>query len=149
MRTRIAALSAALALLLIPRWRQLRGPPGIILVVACCHLVLAPLQGSDSHYDAAALPYAIVLAIVATVVTGTKRAFWGLVALTGATVLLWQPFRVPAPGASAYASTYYPGGDSPLIAFGGIILITTTLIWVLGGMSAIGSRLAASRSIKR
>jgi hypothetical protein len=124
-----------LALLLFARRRQLRGPVGIVLAVACAHLVQAPLGGTDvPRYAAEAVPFAAVLAMVAAIEVGTPRAFWGLTALTAATLLLWQPFRVPSPGAGPYLAMYKPGGDAVVIALGGILLIAATLIWVLRDM---------------
>jgi hypothetical protein len=129
--------AAALALLLLSRQR-LRDPLGIVFVIAVGHLLEAPLAGTDvSRYAAAALPFAIVLAIVATVEVGTSRAFWSLVALTAATVLVWQPFRVAGAGVRAYFSMYYPGGASAMIALGGVVLIATTVIWVLRSTDAL------------
>jgi hypothetical protein len=124
-------LAAGLGLVLFLRRERIRGPVGLVLAVACAHLVQAPLAGTDvSRYAAAALPFAIVLAIVAAVDVGTTRAFRALVALTAATALLWQPFRVADPGVRAYASLYYPGAASTLIALGGLAVIATALIWV-------------------
>jgi hypothetical protein len=130
--------AAVLALLLLTRWHALRGPLGIVFVVAVGHLLQAPLAGTDvSRYAAAAMPFAVVLAIVATVEVGTSRAFWSLVALTAATMLLWQPFRVAALGVHAYFSMYYPGPASAVIALSGLLLIATALIWVLRSGDAL------------
>lgn len=142
--------AAALALLLLVRWQRLRGPLGIVFVIAVGHLVQAPLAGTDvSRYAAAALPFAIVLAIIATVEVGTSPAFWSFVALAAATVVLWQPFRVAGLGVSAYYSMYYPGRASAMIALGGLILIATSLSWVLRSIDALPTRrlgLLSSRS---
>jgi hypothetical protein len=133
-----------LALLLFARRRQLQGPVGIVLAVACVHLVQAPLGGTDvPRYAAQAVPFAAVLAMVAAIEVGTPRAFWTLTALTAATLLLWQPFRVPGPGAGPYLAMYKPGGDAVVIALGGVLLIAATLIWVLRDME-VAPRLGGS-----
>jgi hypothetical protein len=133
-----------LALLLFARRRQLRGPVGILLAIACVHLVQAPLGGTDvPRYAAQAVPFAVVLAMVAAIEVGTPRAFWALTALTVATVLLWQPFRVPGPGAGPYLAVYKPGGDAVVIGVAGVLLIAATLIWVLRDME-VAPRLGGS-----
>ena len=126
-----AGFAAFVALPLLIRWRHLSAPTGVVLAVAVGLLVQAPLGGVDiSRYAAAALPFGVVLATAATVESGTSRGFWALVGLTAATLLLWQPFRVTSPGASAYFAMYYPGQASTVIALGGLILVAAALIWV-------------------
>jgi hypothetical protein len=123
--------TAFLALLVLVRRQRLRGPTGVVVAVACGQLVQSPLSGVDSRYAAAALPFMVALAIVATVEMATSRAFLALIGLTGATILLWQPFTVPRLGVSAYFSMYWPGTASAPIALGGLVLIVTALICVL------------------
>jgi hypothetical protein len=133
-----AGLVTFLALLLFTRGRQLRGPVGIVLAFACAHVIQAPLGGTDvPRYAAQAVPFGAVLAMVAAAETRTPRAFWALSVLTAATVLLWQPFRVPSRGAAAYLTMYTPHGDAPVIALGGAVLIAVTLIWVLRDMGMV------------
>jgi hypothetical protein len=123
-----------LALALLPRWRQLEMPVWIVLAVACGHLIQAPLGGTDvSRYAAAALPFAVVLGVVAIVELRIDRAFYALVALAVATMVLWQPFRVPVRGVPAYFSMYYPGSASAPIAAVGIVVMGVTLVWLLRG----------------
>lgn len=138
---------AFLAVLLFARWRRLRGPVGIVLAIACGHVLQAPLAGTDvCRYAAEAVPFAVVASLLAAIEAGSSRATWALGALTAATVLLWQPFRTPAPGAKAFQSMYTPGNSSVFIAIGGVILIVTTLIWTLRGPSAM-PRSADSRPV--
>jgi hypothetical protein len=131
-------LAAGLGLVLFTRRERLRGPIGLVLGVACAHLVQAPLAGTDvSRYAAAALPFAIVLALVAAVDLGSRHAFGALVALTAATALVWQPFRIAGAGVRSYVSMYYPGGTSAIVALGELVLIVVTLIWVLRSQGTI------------
>jgi hypothetical protein len=140
-------LAPAIAVLLFARWQRLRDPVGIVLATACGHLVQAPLAGTDvSRYAAAALPFAIVLAVVVVAESGTSRAFWGLAVFTAATLVLWQPFRIVAPGVRSYAAMYYPGSASALIALGGLILIVGVLAWVLRGDEPLPARTRAHRA---
>jgi hypothetical protein len=134
---------AFLAVLLLARPRRLRGPTGIVFAIACAQLVQAPLSGSDSRYAAAALPFAIALAIAATVEVGTRRVFWALIALTSATMLLWQPFRTAGAGVRSYVSMYYPSSaTATAVALGGLLLIAAALVWVLRGDGAVAESAA-------
>lgn len=135
-----AGFVSLLALLLFARWRGLRGPVGIVLAIAIAHLLQAPLGGTDvPRYAAQAVPFAAALAMVTAIELRTPRAFWALGALTVATLLLWQPFRVPGPGAKAYLAMYKPAGGATLIALGGVVLVAATLVWVLRDMGVTTS----------
>lgn len=121
-----------LALLLIARRRQLPGPVGVVVTVACVHVLQAPLGGTDvARYAAEAVPFAAVLATVAVIEIGTPRAFVALTALTVVTLVFWQPFRVPGRGAARYAAMYEPGRGAWVIALGGVLLLAVTLRSVL------------------
>jgi hypothetical protein len=126
-------LCSAPALVPLARGRRLDGPIAIVFAVAVGQLVQALFAGADhSRLAAAALPFAVALAIAATVELGSARALAGLVVLVAATVLVWQPFRVPAPGVNGYAAMYYAGSSSAPVAVGGVILIMTVLVLFLG-----------------
>jgi hypothetical protein len=140
-----AGFVAFFALLVFACRHRLRSPVGVVLAIACVHVVQAPLGGTDvPRYAAQAVPFAAVLAVVAAIEIGTPRAFGALSVLTLATLLFWQPFRVPSRGAAPYMAMYEPGHGAWVIALGGVLLIAVTLGSVLRDVE-FGPWIAAPR----
>jgi hypothetical protein len=146
-----------LALLVLACRHRLRSPAGVVLALACVHVLQAPLGGTDvPRYAAQAVPFAVALAMVAAIEIGTRRAFGSLSVLTLATLVFWQPFRVPSRGATAYAAMYEPGREAWVIAVGGVLLIAVMLgsvlrdvelgQWIGGPRGSIGRVLVRHRS---
>jgi hypothetical protein len=82
----------------------------LVAVVGVAHLLLALVGGADvSRLAAAALPYAIALAVAWAVELPQPDGAWLLVVGVIVTALVWRPWIVVRRGEPAYFARYYPG----------------------------------------
>ncbi len=126
----VGLLPAILVLLLLRRyWPILTAPAmSIVVLIGVCHLAQAPIGGSDvPRIASAALPFLLAASAAAAVRIGSVGAAAGLGV---ATAILWQPWRVIAPGTGAYDAFYYPSKDE---AVQDAIGLSIAVVLVLAG----------------
>jgi hypothetical protein len=114
----VSLVPAMLVLLARRRnWRWLTEPEygpalSIVVLIGLCHLVQAPVGGSDvSRIASAALPF---LASAAWAIAARSGAMWPAAGLAVASLALWQPWHVVGTGARGYDAFFYPPAHEAL-----------------------------------
>ena len=134
------SLVPAMLVLLARRrnWHWLSEPDygpalSIVVLIGLCHVIQAPVGGSDvSRIASAALPFWVA---AGWAVAARSGAMWPTAALAAASLALWQPWHIVGTGASRYDAFFYPPAHEALpnaLGLGAAAVLVAVAWWSSG-----------------